>query len=160
MIMFFILKLLDCTFGTLKNIFLFKNKHFWSALVYTVSTYFYLTMMITLTENDSILAKLIICSATFIGTYLPSKFIYKLDNRHDKLYIFDITSIDMASGKLFADDIRKRDIAIKSYKAYDSEMNKVLCCKIYCETKKESKIIKELIPKGFKYNAYMPEDTE
>lgn len=155
LIMFF-LKLLDCTFGTLKNIFLFKNKHFWSALVFTISTYFYLTMLVSLSRNDSVAAKLLICLATFLGTYIPSKSMHKLDKRHDRLYIFDITSDTIENGKAWADHMRQRDLALKTDKARDQNMNKVLSIKIYCETRAQSKMVKALIPKEFNYNAYIP----
>jgi hypothetical protein len=116
--------------------------------------------MVSITKNSSELAKFIICVATFLGTYIPSKFMHKMDNRRDKLYIFDITADNLISGKLFAKEIRDRDFAIRSDEAHDSDMNEVLCCKIYCETKDQSRIVKQLIPKEFKYNVYLPIETD
>src|SRR3712207_3216744 len=119
----FICKLLDCAFSTMKNILLYKNKHLFSAIVCTISTYFYLTMMVQLTKDSSELAKVVICLATFLGTYIPSKFFHVLEK--EKLYIYDITTCDFKSGQKFADNIRKLNLPIKTYVAYTTNKKDV-----------------------------------
>lgn len=156
MLLLFIFKLLDCIFGTLKNIFLYKNKHFLSSLVFAISTYFYLTMVVALNRNDSPGAKLLICLATFIGTYVPSKFVHTLDQQKERLWIYDISTSSLEAGKVFADSIREYDVPIKTYKARDKNMEKILCCKIYCDSKEQSRIVNNLIPSDFNYNIMIP----
>lgn len=90
------------------------------------------------------------CVATFLGTLLPGILIKK--SERDKLYIYDITANNLENGKHFADIIREYNIPIKTYVSYDSDMKKVLSCKIYCPGRLESKIILESIPELFKYH--------
>jgi hypothetical protein len=94
------------------------------------------------------------CAATFLGTLIPGIIIKK--SERDKLFIYEITTSDLEEGKMFADELRDTNIAIRSHTTYDEDMNKVLVCKVYCSTKRESKIVDMLIPNSFRYHIYVP----
>lgn len=150
----FILKMLDNFLSTAKTISINKEKYFLGALFNAVSTFFYLVAIVQLTKANSLHSIIAMCVATFIGTYLPGLMLKK--SERDKLFIFDVTADTLERGKEFADIVRDNNIAIKTYSSYDSEMNKVLSCKIYSLTRSESKVINSLIPKEFKYHVYVP----
>ena len=145
----FILKLLDGLLGTAKNIFLFKNKELLAALAGTISTFFYLTMMVKLVKIDGINGILIICAASFFGTYFPILFSKLIEKQ--KIYVYNITPDSNDNGKKFADNIRENNIPVLTYKGYNKEKESVLCCKIFSESKKQSSIISEMIPEEFMY---------
>lgn len=152
----FILRILDNSLGTCKTIFISKGQYFLGALFNAFSSFFYLFALVQLTKSNSIYSILAMCLATFIGTYVPGKVIKK--SEADKLFIFDITSDNFENGKQFADKVRNLNIAIKTYKTYDSNMQKALSCKIYCVNKEESSMVENLIMPNFKYNIYTPID--
>lgn len=158
LIIVFVAKILDCTFGTLKTIFLYKQKYFYSAIVFSIATYFYLTIFVLLARQDSELAKIVTCLATFIGTYFPAKGVGKIDerNKKERLYVYDITAPDLESGEEFAKIISDKNIPIKTYIANNKKWEEVLCCKIYCDKKEQSRMVNDLIPEGFKCNIQIP----
>lgn len=146
----FFLKLLDCILSTLKSIYLYKNKNFISALFNTIATGFYMLMIVKLSKSDSPIGILLICLATFLGSYIPAKFIDKTEK--DKVFIFDVFPCDNQSGKDFADTIRSSNLAIVTYKGYSDNKELVLCSKVYSQSKEHSKLIESLIPNTFKYH--------
>lgn len=150
----FILKSIDNGLSTAKTIYINKEKYFIASLLSGLSTFFYLSAIVQLTKSNNIYSIIAMCIATFIGTLIPGIMVKK--SERDKLFIFDITSDSLESGKRFADAVRNNNIAIKTYKSYDNKMNKTLSCKIYCTTKEESKIVNDLIEPNFKYNIYVP----
>lgn len=150
----FVLKAIDNALGTFKTIYLQKERYVLGAIFNSFATFFYLMAIVQVAKSNNIYSIIAMCVATFIGTYLPGLFIKK--SERDKLYIFDITADDFSTGKTFADVIRSKNIAIKTTVSYDTEMNKVLSCKVYCSTKKESKTVNKLIPEKFKYHVYVP----
>lgn len=150
----FILRILDNSLGTCKTIFISKGKYFLGALFNALSSFFYLFALVQLTKSNNIYSIIAMCLATFIGTYVPGKLIKK--SERDKLFIFDITSDTLENGKEFADSVRRINIPIKTYMTYDSNMQKTLSCKVYCNTKEDSTAVEYLIKPNFKYNVYMP----
>ena len=154
LIQVFALKLADNALATIKTIYLQKERYVLGGIFNALSTFFYLVAVVQIAKSNDLLSIAAMCVATFLGTFLPGIAIKK--SERDKLYIYEVTADTMKNGMRFADRIRKKNIAIKTYISYDSEMNKVLSCKVYCTTRKESKTIKGMIPKGFKYHAYVP----
>lgn len=150
----FILKAIDNGLSTAKTIFINKEKYFIASLLNGFATFFYLFAIVQLTKSNNIWNIIAMCLATFIGTLLPGLLMKKTSR--DKLYILDITSDTLTSGKKFADKVRHNNIAIKTHKSYDNEMNKVLSCTVYCTTKEETKIVNSLIKPNFRYNVYVP----
>lgn len=150
----FILRILDNSLGTCKTIFISKGRYFLGALFNAFSSFFYLFALVQLTKSNNIYSIIAMCLATFIGTYVPGKLIKR--SEADKLFIFDITSDNFENGKKFADSVRDLNIAIKTYKTYDTNMQKALSCKVYCVSKEESSMVESLILPNFKYNIYTP----
>jgi len=150
----FLLKLLDNTLGTMKNIYLARGKFFFSSLLAALSTTIYMIAVVKMASSDGILSIVAICAATFIGTLVPGLAVKKSEK--EKLYIFDITADTLHSGKEFADILRSENIAIKTSVVYDNTMIKTLSIKAYCTSRKESKMVNEIIYPAFKYNVYAP----
>ncbi len=150
----FLLKLLDNTLGTMKNIFLAREKFFFSSLLAALSTTIYMIAVVRMAKSDGFMSILAICAATFIGTLLPGLAVKKSEK--EKLYIFDITADNLKSGKEFADILRSANITIKTSVVYDKMMVKTLSIMAYCANKEESKMVNEVIQPNFKYNVYSP----
>lgn len=152
MLITFLCKIADNALSTLKNIFLHKQRYFISSLFSASGTFFYMVAMVNAIKDNSFSSILAMCVATFLGSYIPAKIVEKKEP--DKLYVFDITTNDIKEGLLFADSIRELNIPIKTAPAYNELGNKVIECKVFCGTKQESAILKELIKDSYKYHAY------
>lgn len=150
----FMLKLIDNGLGTLKTIFIQKEKYILGAIFNALSAFFYLIAVVQVAKSNDIFSILAMCVATFLGTLIPGLLIKR--SERDKLYIYEITASDLYEGKMFADELRDTNIAIHSHTTYDEDMNKVLICKVYCSTKAESRIVNTLIPDNFRYHIYVP----
>ena len=146
----FLCKLFDCTFSTFKSVLLYKNKYFMSSICGTISTIFYLIAIVQMAVSNNIYTIISIGLATFIGSYFPPLIVNRLEK--DKLYIYEITSDNLANGKDFADKMREFNIPITTAKIYTKTMEKAISCKIYSQSKATSKLIEDNIPIEFKYN--------
>jgi hypothetical protein len=149
----FTLKALDNALSTCKTIYLQKEKFFIGGIFNALSTFFYLLGVVQLTKDNSLYSIISMCIATFLGTYIPGIIIKK--SERDKLYIFEITA-PLNEGKTFADEIRELNLPVKTSIEYNTKMEKVLSCKIYCNSKQESKIVEDNLPIDFKYHIYVP----
>lgn len=135
-------------FGTVKSIMLYKGKPFSSAMCSTLATAMYALSLLFMFRDNSIGGLIALCAATFIGSYLPAKAMDKLEK--DKLYVYEITSNTLETGKEFADILRECNIPVSTLVIHDKNLNKVLFCKAYSQTKADSRIIKSLMPDTFK----------
>lgn len=149
-IIIFILKSFDCVFGTLKSIYLQKGKYFLSSLFAALSTAMYAVSLVFAFKDNSIASLIAIAIATFIGSYLPAKFMEHIES--DKLYAYEITSDTLESGQIFADKLRQHNIPVNTTTVHDKSLNKVILCKAYSQNKRISKTIEDLIPDGFKWS--------
>lgn len=154
----FILKLIDNTLNTMKNIFLIKEKFLISSLLAALSTAVYMFMVMKMSKSDDIISIIAIFVATFIGTLIPGVAVKKTEK--DKLYIYDITADNINNGKEFADILREANIATKTSIAYNTEMDKTLSIQAFCSNKDESRMVTENISPAFKYNVYAPMNLE
>lgn len=150
LLILFILKSLDCSATTIKHLLLIKNKNFLSSLTNAIAAYFYLVMLVNLNKNSSTSAIIVICTATFIGSLLPSLILSKLER--DKVFIFDLIPPNKQSGKELADTLRENNIPIQTYRGYNKDKEVILCIKAFSENKTESILIEEIIPKDCKYH--------
>lgn len=151
LLILFILKLLDNFLSTLKNLLLIKNKNLLSSLANSISQFFYLIMMVRISKNSSTLGVIVICAATFIGTYLPQLIFDKASK--DKVFVYDIIPKDKESGKILADKLRENNnIAIMTYTSFNENKEKILCIKAFSQTKQESILLEQLIPNTCKYH--------
>lgn len=150
----FLLKMVDNTLGTFKTISLNKEKYYSASIFNAVGTFFYLLAVVRMTRSDNIWGIVAMCIATFFGTLLPGLFVKSSEK--DKLYIFDITADSMESGMKFADELRELNIAVRTAITYDKIMNRTLACKVYCNSKEESRLVNSLIRPEFRYNVYVP----
>lgn len=150
----FLLKLLDNTLGTMKNIYLAREKFLFSSLLAAMSTTVYMIAVVRMAKSDGVFSIIAICAATFIGTLIPGLLVKKSEK--EKLYIFDITADNMNSGKEFADILRIANIPTKTSVVYDKMMIKTLSIKAYCANREESKMVNEALYPAFKYNVYTP----
>lgn len=157
MIMTFICKIIDNALSTLKTIFLQKGNYFASSLFNAGSTFFYMVAIVNSIKDNSLWSIFAMCLATILGSYLPARAIDKMEE--DELYIYDITSTTFEDGIELADGIRELNIPVKTSTTYNSNLDKVLEIKVFCSTKNESLIIKELMKDEFKYHAYIAKES-
>ncbi|GAA0785810.1 hypothetical protein [Hathewaya limosa] len=150
----FLLKLLDNTLGTMKNICLTREKFFFSSLLAALSTTVYMIAVVRMAKSNDILSIIAICVATFIGTLIPGV-VFKRSEK-EKLYIFDITADNMSNGEEFVGILRNANITTQTTIVYDNMMIKTLSIKAYCVNKSESTIVNGFIYPTFKYNVYSP----
>lgn len=149
----FMTKIMDNGLGTFKSIYLNKEQYFRGALFAAASTFFYLVGVKQVVTGGWVVIG-VMTLATFVGTLLPGIFIKR--TQRDRLWIFEITASSMEAGKEFADTLRELNLAVKTEKVRNSDLNKVLSCSIYCNSKDESRIVKNLLPKDFKRNILVP----
>ena len=153
----FFLKLLDGALGTVKNLLMSKNKGFLSAVVGALGQFFYLMMMVKLVKVNNLTSIMLISLATFFGMYIPIFIANKMEK--DKVWVYNITPDSNENGKEFADQVRENNIPVLTYKGYSRDMELVLCCKIFSESREKSKMIEEMIPEGFKYHVIETQNT-
>lgn len=156
MIMTFVCKIIDNALSTLKTLCLQKGNYFASSLFNAGSTFFYMVAIVNSIKDNSLGSIFAMCLATFLGSYLPARVVDKMEE--DKLYIYDITSSTFEEGIEIADTIRELNIPIKTSATYDSKLDKVLEIKVFCSTKQESLMVKEIIKDDFKYHAYIAKE--
>lgn len=148
----FVLKLLDCTFNTIKTVYMYKNKYMLSAVFNTVSNIFYLIAIVQIARaTDGMYGIIAVALATFLGTWAPAAFLKKIEP--DKLYVYEITSTTMEDGKEYADFLMDNNIPVKTNKTY-AKRNKALTIKVFSESKANSTFIEDTIPDGFKCFRY------
>ena len=156
MLMTFVCKMMDNALSTLKNIFLHRGNFFASSLFSAAGTFFYMVAMVNAIKDNSLWSIIAMCIATFLGSYIPAKVVERMED--DKLFVYEITSHTFDEGLELADTIRDMNIPIKTTSIYDKKLDKVLEIKVFCSTKNESSIIKELIKDNFKYHCYVAKE--
>ena len=147
------MKFLDCALGTLKTVFLCKNKFFISSIFNSLSAVLFIFVadsMANAPSGQKLMIGGIVFFANLTGGYLPPKILDKLEA--DKLFVYVVTSKTFDDGIKLADTCRELGLPVSTIKEYDTKMNKVLTCKVYCNSKKDSKIVDSLLNKDFKYH--------
>lgn len=152
----FLCKIADNALATLKTMFLHKGKYFASAMFNAAGTFFYMTAIVNAIKDSSIGSIVAMCVATFLGSYLPAKFMERMDK--DKLYVYEITTNTFDEGMGLIDEIKDMNIPFKSSTIYNNDLEKVMELKIFCSTKVESAMIKDTISNNYKYHAYVAKD--
>ena len=156
MLITFLCKIADNALATLKTMYLHRGKYFASAMFNATGTFFYMTAIVNAIKDNSLGSITAMCVATFLGSYLPAKFMEKLEK--DKLFVYDITTSSFEEGLEFAKEIKEMNIPIKTATIYNDKAEKVIECKVFCSTKQESAIVKDLISDDYKYHAYVAKD--
>lgn len=70
----------------------------------------------------------------------------------DKLFVYDVVSKDIISGKAFADKMRSYNLEVNTTICFNSELKKVVSCKVYSKSKHNSELIEKNIPGSFSYS--------
>jgi hypothetical protein len=157
------MKFSDCALGTLKTLFLIKDKFFMSSVFNSLAAILFIFVadaMANAPVDQKAAIAIIVFLANLTGGYLPPKILDKLDA--DKLFIYVITSNDFENGKELADTLRSFNIPVSTTVDYiatpaenDTQVcKKVLTCKAYATTKLESKVINSCLTEDFKYHIY------
>lgn len=142
----FILKLIDTMLNTTKTIFIIKNRKLLATLAASCSIFFY--MLIIVDFNKALFSAIATAVGTLLSFFIMSKF------GKDEVWIFEVIPSDNKKGKDFADKIRELNIGITTYVGFNDSKEKVLCSRIYSQTKAESKMIEDIInhDESFKYH--------
>ena len=139
----FIMKFLDCSLSTLKNVFLYKNKFFISSILNSASAALFIFVadaMANAPSDQKFIIAGIVFLANLTGGYFPPKVLECLEP--DKLYIFVITSKTFEIGTKLADTLRELNIPVSTMISYNGKkVDKSLTCSAFCMTKKDSKIV-------------------
>lgn len=149
-LLIFLFKTFDCAFSTLKNIFLYKGRHFIQAFCVTMANLMNAVSLLYVFNSDFWSGLIALGLATFIGSYVPSRLMDHLEK--DKLYVYEITSDTLEAGHDFILVLQNNNIAFTYDPIKDKNLNDVLRFNLYSETKKQSTIIEGLRPRTFKYN--------
>lgn len=154
----FAFTILNNIFATCRTIFVAKEKYWLSSFAAGISCLFSSLALMKAVSSGNIIEISGMCIGTFIGNLIPGIIIKKTEK--EKMYIFDITSDSLESGLQFAENIRELNIPIRTTKVHNMQNEKTIVCKIYCQSKEESKIVKENIPKTFVWTVHVPIDSE
>lgn len=152
----FISKIADNALSTLKTMYLNKGKYFASSMFNAAGTFFYLTAIVNAIKDNSLGSIIAMCIATFLGSYVPAKFVERMEK--DKLFVYEITTNTFEEGLELIDKIKDMNIPFKSSTIYNNNLEKVIELKIFCSTKIESAMIKDTINNSYKYHAYVAKD--
>lgn len=147
------MKFADCSLGTMKTVFLCKEKYFISAILNSISAALFIFVADAMANSPGDMKMLIaldVFLANLLGGYFPPKLLDRVEA--DRLFVYVVTSNTFEDGKAFADQLRELNIAVATTIAYDTDLNKVLTCKCYANTKNESKMIEDNIPDTFKHH--------
>ena len=145
-VILFLVKLFDCAFGVLKTMFIVKDRYFLAAICASLSVVFF----VYAAQQSGEYVYVTIFLATFLGNYLPPKILNYL--RKDKLFIYEVISNDLATGKEFADKLRTYNLQLSTNVCLNNELKKVVSCRIYSKSKDTSRFIEDSIPTNFNYN--------
>ena len=149
----FLMKFADCALGTLKAVFLVKDKFFVSSIFNSLSAALFIFVadaMAKAPQEDKLLIAAVIFLANLAGGYLPPKLINRLET--DKLFVYVITSTSFEQGIQLADNLRKHNVAVATTIAYDKKLNKVLTCRAFASSRDESKLIDRHLTDDFKWH--------
>lgn len=156
MLVTFLCKIADNALSTLKNIYLHKGRYFLSSIFSAIGTFFYMVAIVNAVKDNSLNSIISMCIATFLGSYLPAKLVEKMEE--DKLFVYEITSDSFEGGLELIDEIRDLNIPFKSTTIYNNKVEKVMEIKVFCSTKVESAMIKDILDEDYKYHAYVAKD--
>lgn len=150
--------LLNNIFATCRTIFVAKEKYWLSSLAAGISCLFNSLALIKAVSSGNLIEISAMCIGTFIGNLIPGLIIKKTEK--EKMYIFDITSDTLENGMSFAETIRDLNIPIRTTKVHNMQNEKTIVCKVYCQSKEESRIVKENIPNTFIWTIHVPIHSE
>lgn len=156
MLVTFLCKIADNALSTLKNIYLHKGRYFLSSIFSAIGTFFYMVAIVNAVKDNSLNSIISMCIATFLGSYLPAKLVERMEE--DKLFVYEITSDSFEGGLELIDEIRDLNIPFKSTTIYNNKVEKVMEIKVFCSTKVESAMIKDILDEDYKYHAYVAKD--
>lgn len=146
----FFLKLFDVMLNTVKSSYFNKNKHLVASLLSAVTTFTYFIIIVRLLKINSISSIALVSLASFLGTYIPPIVIKYFEK--DKVYVYDITPDNDKTGRAFARKMRKLGLPVVTYKSFNKYDEPVICAKVFSKDKDHSRLIKENVPKEFKYH--------
>jgi uncharacterized protein YebE (UPF0316 family) len=149
----FILKFLDCALSTIKNVFLIKERYFLSSVCNSLAAMLFIFVADIMANTDGgekYLIAIAVFLANFIGSYLPPKFMDKMES--DRMFIYNITADSFENGMAYADKLKEFNVTVSTTVAYDSKTNKTLQITAYSQTKQQSTIIVNCMKKKFKYH--------
>lgn len=139
LITIFVLKLIDCSSGTLKNLYLIQKNYLISALLSALgSLVWYITVLLGVKANGAYSA-IVIAIATFVGSYCTA-IIFK-SKQKEKVWTFNLT---MASTKEAA-ELEKYCKEHSVQYAIVPCLNDRYYCKLFSKSKKQSLVIKNII---------------
>lgn len=147
----FLFKTLDCMFGTIKNLLLYKGKNFQQAICSTLANTMYAISLLYAFKSEFWSGLIALGLATFIGSYVPAMFMERLEK--DKLYVYDITSTSLNAGDKFISTLRQNNVPFSYDTVSNSRSNPVYQFSIYSKSKASSSLIESLIPIEFNWNA-------
>lgn len=149
----FLMKFMDCSLSTLKTVFLCKNKFFISSILNSLAAALFIFVadaMANAPSDQKIFIAIVVFLANLTGGYFPPKLLDKA--QADKLFVYVITSKTFEKGTNLADQFRELNLPVATTIAYNSDLEKVIVCKVYCNTRKESKIVDTLLTSDYKYH--------
>ncbi|MBY6842676.1 hypothetical protein [Clostridium botulinum] len=150
LLLLFILKVIDCCFTTFKTLLLIRNKDFYSSICMAISQFFYLTILVKIAKNDTILGILVVCLGAFVGSYIPKLIIRHTDK--DKTWIYEILPQSTKQSQEIADILRNNNLEVFTTKGYNFDVDKILTIKAFSNNKEESNLIENLIPKDVSFH--------
>lgn len=147
------MKFADCSLGTLKTVFLVKNKFFISSILNSLSAALFIFVadaMANAPSDQKMAIAAVVFLANLTGGYLPPKILNRIES--DKLFVYIITSPDFNSGKELADDLRAHNIPVCTTVSYNKTMEKSLDIKAYSQSKEQSRIISHHLTDEYKWH--------
>lgn len=138
----FLLKFFDCALGTIKNVFLIKEKYLLSSICSSLSAMLFIfvaDIMANSNSDDKFVIAVIVFLANLSGSYFPPKFLDKIES--DRLFIYIMTADNLDNGFKLADTLRQLNIPVSTTIVYNDKLEKTVSITAYSKSKEQSNII-------------------
>lgn len=138
----FVLKMVDTIINSGKTIFLIRGQKFLSALSQAISNVFYIILMSKLMKATDMPSILTTSLAMFVGQYM-SQWVAERFNKA-KVYKISATAKTRELGEVAIDSLAEQGLNFRVLKA-EGKKSKAYAIDIFCPTKEETKIAKEIL---------------
>lgn len=143
----FVMKMLDTSLAAMKTMFTIKGLPFFAALASSISYLLYTIAMKQVFNDTGLASTIVVAIAVFLGQFITQSTMHKKSKHKEKLWKVNVTAKTWDESFNFMSDLEETGISYSSDKKYNKYRKKVLGFDIYCSSKEETKIVKELCSK-------------
>lgn len=138
-----LIKIFDNIIGTIKNIFIYKNKKLWTSLMVVISQFLFYFVIQSVASDDSLLTITVISICSGIGTYIAMFANDRFQKEATYTNILTCSCEDSITG--LCDYLLSNDIKYIPVDSYNRENKPTKTVLAFASTRHESRLIDEFI---------------